>query len=73
LFMVFIASHVYNNYIDNNLKEPEAGKISYSLLFFLPSVKNGAIRKKSQVYRSASGEVVIFISGPVQPQTRTTR
>jgi len=33
--MVFIAFHIYDNHADNNLKEPEAGKISYSLLFFL--------------------------------------
>ena len=55
--MVFIASAYYDNHADNNLKEPEAGKSRYSLLFFLPRAKNGAIRKKSQVYRSASGEV----------------
>jgi hypothetical protein len=67
--MVFIASPVYDNHADNNLKEPEAGKIRYTLLFFLPRAKNGAIREKSQVYRSASGEVVIDVTGPLQPQT----
>jgi len=71
--MVFVASYLYNNRADDKLKEPEAGKIRYSLLFFLPRDKNGAIRKKSQVYRSASGEVVKNVSGPIQPQTRTTR
>jgi hypothetical protein len=33
--MVFIASPSYDNRADNNLKEAEAGKIRYSLLFFL--------------------------------------
>jgi hypothetical protein len=70
--MVFVAFNIYDNRADDNLKEPEAGKIRYSLLFFLLSAKNGAIREKSQVYRSTSGEVTIHISGPVQPQTRTT-
>jgi hypothetical protein len=60
--MVFVASCIDDNHTDHNLKEAEAGKSRYSLLFFLPRAKNGAIRKKSQVYRSASGEVVIAVS-----------
>jgi hypothetical protein len=41
--MVFIASGIYDNRVNDKLKEPEAGKIRYGLRFFLPRAKNGAI------------------------------
>ena len=44
--MVFITPAYYDNRADNNLKEPEAGKIRYSLRFFLAKCEKWCYTEK---------------------------